>query len=226
VAGVSNCFHSMACREKRKLQCISSALRKAGKCALRTCLIGCSAPTICVSNTAELSGSGQLQCTRGDLVKNESVPTSASHGTLFRTGYWLPTVLSEDCYPNCARSPIDVLSHSTTDDSLSSNAPVRHSDLAAGRRLRGCDRLCHGSPCPVLLPPFRLHVDTSLCHRRARGVLPRIAKAPPPLQSPLLFFQIVDTRKFLLNAERERCWKENHQWWNFSMAATITRKIL
>jgi hypothetical protein len=108
-------------------------------------------------------------------------------------GYELPTLLSVGL-PNCAQSPIDVLSHSTTDDSHSSNAPVRHSNLAAGHPLPGCDRPCRGSPCPVLLRPFRLHVGTSLCHLHVGGVLPQTAKVPMPLRLPLLFFQIVVSR--------------------------------
>ena len=99
-----------------------------------------------------------------------------------------------DDFPNCAEFPIDVLSHSTTHDSHSNNAPVRHSNLAAVHPLRGCDRPCRGSLCPVLLPPFRWHAGTSFWHRRARGVLPQIARAPPPRRLPLLFFQIVDSR--------------------------------
>ena len=113
-------------------------------------------------------------------------------------GYRLPTSLSDDRYhdhaPNCAQSPIDGLSHSTIDDSHSNNVPVRHSNLADVHPLRGYVRPCRGSLCPALLPPFRWHVGTSLWHRRARAVLQQIAKARTPLQLPLLFFQIVDSK--------------------------------
>src|ERR1019366_3786569 len=113
-------------------------------------------------------------------------------------GYRLPTSLSDDRYhdrdPNCAQFPIDVLSRSTTDDADSNNAPVRHAILAAVHPPLGCARPCYGSPCPVLLPPFRWHVGTSLFHRLARGVLLQITKAPTPLPLPLLFFQIFDSK--------------------------------
>jgi len=113
-------------------------------------------------------------------------------------GYRLPRSISDDrCHdrdPNCVQSPIDVLSRSTTDDADSNNAPVRHSSPVAFPRLRGCARPCHGSLCPILLPPFRLHAGTSLCHRHAPVVLLQTTKAPQPLPQPLLFFQIVDSR--------------------------------
>jgi hypothetical protein len=133
-----------------------------------------------------------------DCTNNESAPDSLSHGTLSEqplARYRLPTSLSDDL-PNCAQSPSDGLSHSTTDDTDPSNAPSRHSDLVDGHRLRGCARHDRGSLCPVLLPPFRLHVGTSLFHRRARGVLPQITKAPTPLRLLLLTFQIVDSKVY------------------------------
>jgi hypothetical protein len=125
--------------------------------------------------------------------RTQRVTRRSFEGSNRPLGYGLPTSLSVEL-PNCAQSPIDALSHSTTDDSHSNNAPVRHSNLAAGHRLRGCAHLCRGSLCPVLLLPFRLHVGTYLCYRLARGVLPQITKAPQSLRLPLLFFQIVDSR--------------------------------
>lgn len=101
-----------------------------------------------------------------------------------------------DDLPNCAQSPSDVLSHSTTDDAGPSNALVRHSNLAAGHRLRGCARRGRGSLCLVLLRLFRLHVGTSLFHRHAPGVLPQITKAPTPLRLPPLISRIVDSRLY------------------------------
>src|SRR5579863_1145849 len=94
-----------------------------------------------------------------------------------------------DDLPNYAQSPIDALSRSTTGDTGSNNVPVQHSSPSGGPRLRGCARPCRGSLCPVLLPPFRLHVGISLCHRHAPVVLPQTIRTPQPLPPPLRFFQ-------------------------------------
>lgn len=98
--------------------------------------------------------------------------------------------------PNCVQFPSDVLFHSTTDDSRSSNAPVRHSDRAGERRRRGCGLHGRGWLCPICLPLFQLHVGTSPYCRHAPAVPPQIRKAPLPLQMPLLIYQIVDSRVF------------------------------
>ena len=133
------------------------------------------------------------------LQRAKRPSSSQSHGALSSNSPWgcrLPTHsgMIVTFAPNCAQFPIDGLSRSTTGDTDSNNVPVRHSNPAAGPRRRGCARPCRGSLCPVLLPPFRPHVGTSLCHRHVSVVLLQITKAPLPLPLPLLFFQIVDSR--------------------------------
>jgi hypothetical protein len=120
--------------------------------------------------------------------------------------------------PNCVRSPTDVLFRSTTDDSHSSNAPVRRSNPAGERRPQGCDRLCRGWLCPALLQPFRSRAGTSLCCRRAPAVPLQTIEAPPLPQPPLLSFQSFDSRLsplFIFSL-----------FFSFSMAAPETRWIL
>src|ERR1700733_12157040 len=96
--------------------------------------------------------------------------------------------------PSYAPSPSDRLCRSTMYGRHSSNVPARRLNPADGRRLRGCVRPCRGSLCPTGLRLFRSHDGICLFHRHAQGVPREIAKAPPPLELPLLFFQIVDSR--------------------------------
>jgi hypothetical protein len=123
---------------------------------------------------------------RPKLFRSRTLSSNKSSGLV------LPTLSGDP--PNCARSPIDGLFRSTTDGIDPNNAPVRHSNPAAGRRPRGCARRGRGQLCPVSLPLFRLHVGTSIFRRRAwRGLL-QTTKAPRPLRLRRLFFHFVDSR--------------------------------
>src|ERR1700733_223820 len=102
--------------------------------------------------------------------------------------------LCGDRGPNFARSPSDVLSHSTTGGTSPSNVAALHSNRGDGLRLRGYDRRCRVLLCPALLRPFQQHVGTLIDHRHEPAVQPRTTKAPPSPPPLLLFFQFVESR--------------------------------
>jgi hypothetical protein len=84
--------------------------------------------------------------------------------------------------PSCARFPSDGLCRSTNRDTNPNNAGVLRSDRGGVHRPRGCDRLCHGSLCPVWPRLFRWHAGTLHDHRRAPAALQtRTTKALPRL---------------------------------------------
>jgi hypothetical protein len=101
--------------------------------------------------------------------------------------------------PNYAQFPSGDLSRSTIGDTDSSNALVQRSNRAAVPRPRGCVHHVFRWFCRVAIPPFRLHVGTSIYrHQHAPVARLQKTKAPLSLSLPLLSFQIVDSR-FLLS---------------------------